>query len=80
MVQILDVASILNYKGRFVPLNKLLGPHLKLSTDKAPKLEIKALLEHLKYNFLGNDNTLPIILSIGLSDVWVKEALPVLKR
>lgn len=39
------------------------------SIEDAPKLELKALPSHLKYAFLSDYDTVPIILSIGLSDV-----------
>ncbi|XP_070664517.1 uncharacterized protein [Malus domestica] len=35
--------------------------------DKAPKLELKPIPEHLKYAFLGEDETLPVIISSQLS-------------
>ena len=38
-----------------------------LSVVKPPKLELKLLHTHLKYTFLGEGNTLPIIISNKLS-------------
>ena len=34
---------------------------------QAPKLELKPIPEHLKYAFLGEDETLPIIISSQLT-------------
>ncbi|CAM8902704.1 unnamed protein product [Rhodiola kirilowii] len=33
---------------------------LELALERAPKLELKPLLEHLKYAFLGENDTLPV--------------------
>ncbi|KAA3462068.1 Retrotransposon gag protein [Gossypium australe] len=41
---------------------------------KPPKLELKPLPEHLKYRYLGEQNTLPVIIFVGL-DANQKEAL-----
>lgn len=78
MVQILNIASVLIHKGAFELLNRPLGLYSNPSIEKVLKLELKALPSHLKYYFLGDDNTLPVILSAGSSDVQVKEALVVL--
>lgn len=56
-----------------------LGPSPRPSIEEAPKLERKALISHLKYAFIGDDDTLPIILSIGLLYVQVNEVLAMLK-
>ena len=37
------------------------------SIEKTPKLELKPLPNHLRYAFLGENNTLPIIISNKLS-------------
>lgn len=71
MIQILDVASILIHKGEFETLKKPLVPYCKSSIKKAPKLELKALPPHLKYIFLGDNDTLLVILSARLSDIQV---------
>lgn len=34
----------------------------KKSIEKAPKLELKPLPPHLRYVFVGKDNTLPVLL------------------
>ncbi|KAK8573700.1 hypothetical protein V6N13_009788 [Hibiscus sabdariffa] len=47
----------------FTPLK----PKMLPSILQAPKLELKQLPEHLKYAFLGENETLPVIISSGLS-------------
>ena len=50
-------------------------PHIKLpnteptppSTIKPPKLDLKPLLNYLRYTFLGEDETLPVIISSKLT-------------
>ncbi|XP_057779763.1 uncharacterized protein LOC130998355 [Salvia miltiorrhiza] len=37
------------------------------SIQKAPKLELKSLPKHLKYIFLGEDDTLPVIINLELT-------------
>lgn len=51
-----------------------------LSIVKPPELELKSLLEHLKYEYLGAKNTLPIIIASGLSVVQEEAFLAVLKQ
>lgn len=46
-----------------------MNPHdqgSKLSLEQAPELELKVLSAHLKYAYLGEGNTLPIIISTTL--------------
>ncbi|XP_038895776.1 uncharacterized protein LOC120083939 [Benincasa hispida] len=38
------------------------------SLEEPPELELKPLPNHLKYAFLGSNNTLPIIISVNLSE------------
>ena len=50
-------------------------PHIQLpnvkptpsSTIKSPKLDLKPLLNYLRYTFLGEDETLPVIISSKLT-------------
>lgn len=65
IVQLLDVASVITQKTKFQPLNRSIGSSPKVSIEEALKLELKALLSHLKYAFLSKDDTLPRILSAG---------------
>lgn len=76
----LGFASVLIYKGAFDPLNSPIGPYHRPSIVDTPKLELKALPSYLKYAFLGDDDTLSMIISVGLSNVQVKAALLVLKK
>lgn len=43
-------------------LDKVLGPLPKPSNEESPKLELKMLLDHLRYVFLSEDKPLPMIL------------------
>ena len=43
-------------------------PPAKPSIQEAPKLELKALPPHLRYEFLGNGDTLPIIIASDLDE------------
>ena len=52
----------------------------KPSIEEAPKLELKALPPHLRYEFLGNGNTLPVIIASDLNKQQVKSLVKVLKR
>src|SRR3954462_10813709 len=47
---------------------------------KAPKLELKPLPEHLKYIFLGDESTLPVIIAADLSDEEEEKLTQVLKK
>ncbi|XP_049368193.1 uncharacterized protein LOC125833085 [Solanum verrucosum] len=67
MVQYLDVALVGTSRDRWKPLNKLLGLPPKPSIKEAPQLELKAFPAHFMYAFLGEDKTLPVILSATLS-------------
>ena len=44
------------------------SPPAKPSIEEAPKLELKALPPHLRYNFLGNGDTLPVIIASDLDE------------
>ncbi|XP_049391401.1 uncharacterized protein LOC125855708 [Solanum stenotomum] len=50
------------------------------SIEEAPKLELKILPTHLKYAFLGTNETLHVILSAELSEIQVGATLRILKR
>ncbi|XP_016708064.1 uncharacterized protein [Gossypium hirsutum] len=67
----------------FESVNELLSPmNTKLlpSIMQAPDLELKSLLEHIKYAFLEKDNTLPIIVSNRLSKLEKESLIHVLKN
>ncbi|XP_070055194.1 uncharacterized protein [Nicotiana tomentosiformis] len=48
--------------------------------DEAPKLELKPLLVHLCYAYLGNSETLPVIISSNLTNVQEEKLLIVLRE
>ncbi|XP_075479431.1 uncharacterized protein LOC142520314 [Primulina tabacum] len=51
----------------------------KSSLEEPPTLELKPLPPHLKYVYLGENNTLPVIISAALTDVMEEKLLEVLK-
>ncbi|XP_070025162.1 uncharacterized protein [Nicotiana sylvestris] len=55
-------------------------PPGKPSIEEPPKLELKPLSAHLRYEFMGPDSTLPVIISSSLLDVQVQKLLQVLKE
>ena len=56
------------------------SPTTKPFTEEAPKLEIKALPPHMRYVFLGGDDTLPVIITSDLNVEQVEFLVEVLKR
>ncbi|XP_050379793.1 uncharacterized protein LOC126797163 [Argentina anserina] len=60
----------------------LLGrPFMRLpSVVQAPKLDLKVLPDHLKYAFLGENDTLPVIISSALNEEQEERLIEVLKR
>ncbi|XP_070022574.1 uncharacterized protein [Nicotiana sylvestris] len=61
-------------------LEKRETPPAKPSIEEPPKLELKPLPAHLRYEFLGPDSTLPVIISSDLLDMQVQQLLQVLKE
>ncbi|XP_075111700.1 uncharacterized protein LOC142181916 [Nicotiana tabacum] len=55
-------------------------PPAKLSIIEPPQLELKPLPPHLRYKFLGSNDTLQVIVSSLLNDVQVEQLLEVLKE
>ena len=55
------------------------SPPAKPSIEEAPKLELKALPPHLRYGFLGNGDTLPVIIASDLDEQQVQSLVKVLK-
>ncbi|XP_073273304.1 uncharacterized protein [Primulina huaijiensis] len=51
----------------------------KSSMEEPPTLELKPLPPHLKYVYLGENNTLPVIISAALTDVMEDKLLEILK-
>ncbi|XP_019242350.1 PREDICTED: uncharacterized protein LOC109222444, partial [Nicotiana attenuata] len=62
MMHILDTSCAYMHGIRpFEPLNRPDGPPPKPSIEEAPKLELKPLPPHLQYAYLGDSDTLPVI-------------------
>nr|XP_016514876.1 PREDICTED: uncharacterized protein LOC107831608 [Nicotiana tabacum] len=55
-------------------------PPTKPSIIEPPQLELKPLPPHLRYEFLGSNDTLPVIVSSLLNDLQVEQLLEVLKE
>jgi hypothetical protein len=53
---------------------------LKPSLEEAPNLELKPLPEHLRYAFLGESSTLPVIIASNLSGNEEEKLLRILKE
>ena len=56
------------------------SPHAKPSIEEAPKLELKYFPPHLRYEFIGNGDTLPVIIASDLNEQQVESLVKVLKR
>ncbi len=56
------------------------SPPARPSIVEAPKLELKALPPHLRYVYLGKENTLPVIIAADLNARQVECLVTVLKR
>ena len=57
-----------------------LGTPTKPSIVAAPKFELKILLVHLRYAYLGTNEILLVMLSTYLSNLQVEATLNILKR
>ena len=55
------------------------SPPAKPSIEEAPKLELKGLPPHLRYKFLGNGDTLPVIIALYLNEQQVEKLVKMLK-
>ncbi|XP_050133222.1 uncharacterized protein LOC126609323 [Malus sylvestris] len=83
----MDVIAALNsspihaprWQQAWEPLGPAL-PHILPSIEQAPALELKLLPEHLKYVFLGESKTLPVIIAADLSNYEEEQLLQVLKE
>ena len=56
------------------------SPPAKPSIEEAPKVELKAFPPHLRYEFLGNGDTLLVIIASDLDEQQVQILVKVLKR
>ncbi|PIN20698.1 hypothetical protein CDL12_06610 [Handroanthus impetiginosus] len=80
VVKTLDALKFLKSRGvesleRTEP-SKVLKPSIK----EPPTLELKPLPSHLCYSYLGESDTLPVIISFSLSDLQVVKLLRVLRN
>nr|XP_009763451.1 PREDICTED: uncharacterized protein LOC104215362 [Nicotiana sylvestris] len=64
----------------YLDLENRATPSAKPSIIEPPQLELKPLPPHLRYKFLGSNDTLPVIVSSLLNDVQVNQLLEVLKE
>ncbi|XP_059302344.1 uncharacterized protein LOC132054319 [Lycium ferocissimum] len=55
-------------------------PPAKPSIIEPPKLELKQFPSHLRYEFLGPDNTLPVIVSALLNNEQMKKLLEIMRE
>ena len=80
MTQHLEVVKSYPYKKRpyFEELGASSSPSLP-SIQQAPTLELKPLPSHLRYAYLGDSSTLPVIISNSLNEVEEEKLLEVLK-
>ncbi|XP_070009801.1 uncharacterized protein [Nicotiana sylvestris] len=67
-------------KNLSLDLKSRVTPPAKPSTIEPPQLELKPLPSHLRYKFLGSNDTLSVIVSSLLNDVQVEQLLNVLKE
>nr|XP_009803998.1 PREDICTED: uncharacterized protein LOC104249301 [Nicotiana sylvestris] len=81
MMHILDTScTYMQGIHPFKPLNRLEGPPPKPSIEEAPKLELKPLPPHLQYAYLGDSDTLLVIVSSDLSKLQEEKLLRVLRE
>ncbi|KAK8600899.1 hypothetical protein V6N12_050744 [Hibiscus sabdariffa] len=52
----------------------------EIGSEEAPKLELKDLPNHLKYVYLGEDETLPVIIAKGLTTEQEEKLVRILKE
>ena len=65
---------------QFEPLPTEIKDPLKPSLDEPPTLELKTLPSHLKYSFLGSNDSLPVIISNDLTGAQEEALLKVLSK
>ncbi|XP_019250885.1 PREDICTED: uncharacterized protein LOC109229786 [Nicotiana attenuata] len=76
MLHILDAScEYIRERTQFEPLDRPIGQPPKPSVEEAPKLKLKPLLSHLHYAYLGNSNTLPVVVSSHLSELQEEKLL-----
>ncbi|XP_060210188.1 uncharacterized protein LOC132637057 [Lycium barbarum] len=70
----------LNPKKLDLDLENRAAPPAKPSIIEPPTLELKPLPSHLRYEFLGLNNTLPVIISARLTDEQRERLMVILRR
>ena len=80
MDNILNVPNVSMLRTFVESLNRVLGPPPKPSNKETPKLEIKALPSHLRYEFLGANESLHVILSTISFEMQVEASLKILSK
>ncbi|KAJ8775219.1 hypothetical protein K2173_020223 [Erythroxylum novogranatense] len=79
-INLLDAGSSLRpFRQVIEPLNNSKDEVAKPSIEVPPELELKQLPQHLKYAYLGENSTLPVIVSTELTNVQEEKLLRVLK-
>ena len=79
----MSLHSLFQMPNRLVnSLLQLLNSHERVlpSVEQALKLELKSLPTHWKYLYLGEDETLPVIIANNLTKVREEKLLRVLKE
>ena len=61
-------------------MKRVLGPPPEPSIEKTSKFELKKLPSHLRFAFLGEYKTLPVILFATLYESQVEATLSILKK
>ncbi|CAL8168488.1 unnamed protein product [Prunus armeniaca] len=83
MEMVAALEALKPYPSTFSPLIEPLGPsatHLIPSVIKPPKLELKPLPSHLKYAYLAEFETLPVIIASDLTPLEEDKLIRVLKE
>ncbi|CAL2239421.1 unnamed protein product [Prunus armeniaca] len=83
MEMVVALEALKPYPSTFSPLIEPLGPsvtHLTPSVVKPPKLELKPLPSHLKYAYLAEFETLPVIIASDLTPLEEEKLIRVLKE
>ncbi|CAL8167112.1 unnamed protein product [Prunus armeniaca] len=83
MEMVAALEALKPYPSIFSPLIEPLGPsatHLTPSVVKPPKLELKPLPSHLKYAYLAEFETLPVIIASDLTPLEEEKLIRVLKE
>ncbi|XP_070036724.1 uncharacterized protein [Nicotiana tomentosiformis] len=67
-------------KNLSLDLENRVTPPAKPSIIEPPQLDLKPIPQHLRYKFLGSNETLPVIVSSLLNDVQVEHLLDTLRE